>query len=921
MDDRKPSPRTAASNPQHELQQAFLQVADSLHTHLKSVVDDMVKKSIKDALAGQQKTNATMDNESSLVVSEDPFPGRRKQPKRSVNQPKAAAVLDYHHLPWETPRTEVTEGNNFKLPWEMGNDDDDPLLDPWNSPPSKRAKANVEDDLGLFSLGLHLEPHEHLPPTTTWCVVTPRQADPFWMKHSKSPSLCLVIEAEPIVHIIEYNPEGQVYIIKQLTTLNHYQKRLSDFATTPFLDSKFKDKNVNVHFYPNKSNHKNDFLFIVNQKANGSNAQLKDLLQSMDFPRVKQLLINPSKTNDTSTKRNENSTNLTFGHTSQSYVVNEMGFQIVALSNGSTEKETVNLFKCASQVLQWTSVPEQFRYIPTQDRHYYLRRITSEREHEHPSIVHEALTMSTGLLMEHKDSHNPPPDSGSIANVMGISMDVDGQRYNVGFFNKRSVTDSIKRVNYFTSMCNDFELFYRSLPHCRLPIRINSEIGDTYVLDLINDELAKEIPYPSEAGGVGMPTYYSLPCNIDPTGYHALFVDSLLWMKCNINLSFTDMVGLVSVCFERQSNTGLFLSMAVDDIKPPRRVGSSSPSTQSSMEDMAQTIRYVANAMSKKKAEYDDHCKMQGTNLGIYRFSARNNVYRDIPNSKDIFAVTTMRTAICLYAWKAHPESPPRKHITAVYDSIMRLFQISKQAKIGNLALQHEIAIMSYLGLLPAWVRLHANVEGRLANQLKSMFPQEASTTPSIWTTKGCQRSVMDSIGRNLVNRGCGDTWSTAKVENFLCKFTRWRGGEEGSRGYRYVDIRRHGQIVLEEQFVTIEDPATGKVTDRQHYLKVASSSGMTCVCKKAVLFDKWVFHGQIKTLPEIARDIPVFMSSGKTPVLRMPDVVELKRLVMKEFKFDLYVQRFGVGGVRITQPMHDPFISWPDVVGRRTVT
>ena len=74
------------------------------------------------------------------------------------------------------------------------------------------------------------------------------------------------------------------------------------------------------------------------------------------------------------------------------------------------------------------------------------------------------------MLKEHKDNHNPPPESGNIANAMGISLYVNGQRYNVSFFNKRLATSFIERVQFFTTMCNTFEIFYRQLPPCQFPI-------------------------------------------------------------------------------------------------------------------------------------------------------------------------------------------------------------------------------------------------------------------------------------------------------------------------------------------------------------------------------------------------------------------------------------------------------------------
>ena len=941
--DRKPPPPPPrpSTNPKHDLRQAFLHVADSLYPHLKCIIHDMVKQSIHDVMTHQKQSNPLQTQQSKDGCSQlTACSGRRKQPKRAVNLPPP--VSDFHQLPWETLGNDdnSSQTNNLKLPWEGTNDDDhgydfNPFSDTpaWmaNTPPSKRAKrSNCEEDLPLFSLDLDLDIDYSSDPsptsvrprrtTPTWVVASPKQADPLWTAHRDNRTLCLVIETELVVHIIEYNDKGQMYIIKQLTTLPHYQKQVSDCANTPFLDTKFKDKNVTVQFYPNNSDHANDFLFIVNQKPEGTNAELKEIVEAMDFSQVSDMLVNPSKSNLTSTDRNENCTNITFGYTSQKYVDNEQGLQIIDIANNTIQVFITNLFRCAAKVLTWESVPEQFRYRPANDRYYYLRRITNEKEGnegEPPSIVHEALTMSTGLLKEHTDSHNPSPEHGNIANVMGISCYVAGQRYNVGFFNKHSVSCSIQRVNYFTRMCNEFETFYRNLPPCRLPIHID-ENGRSGAGTLINDSLAKKIPYPSPGMESGMPQYFSLPCNVCPTGYHTLFLDSFIWLKCNMDLTFTDLAGMVSVCFEQQPNTALFLSMAVDCINPP-------PEGRKPMGDsvVSKVVRYVSSAMSNRKAHFDKYYKeVKKEPMGIYRYSARNNSKSRVVSNNEIYSIKSLRAATCLYVWQVYPVSPSRKQLPIVYDSIMKLFEVMKTPKTGGLALQHEMGLMSYLGLLPDWVRLFANVDGRLQNQLKSVFPSTASTTLNVWCSKNGQRSAVDSIARNLAYRNCGNHWSSAKVENFLCKFIRSRGRGDDSG---YVDVHQHGEIAFEEQFVTVTRDGESK---EMHYLSVATSGGhyqddgMSRVCETGVLFDKWVFQGKIKSAAEVSWQLPKFKTTPKKLIsrsaLRLPTQGELMKL-FKDGKLDVVLDGFASGRDRVQQSMHDPYMSWPQVVHRRT--
>ena len=848
------------------LKDTFQLATSALFPHFKNMVQTMVDNSIQEAINvwKNDSKHKSLDEDGTAAVvgvlgSDDdsfflsiadhdlsPQPTRRRQPRRRVNE-ESIPVEEVFTLPWENHVPVSTDTASAPSP-------------PWDVPPPSKRRKNTSDT------------------RTSWTVAPPEQNHHFWSSQTGNNGLCLVIETDKIVHVVEYNEEGQVYIAKDLTTNVHYQKHVSDFARTSFLDTKFKGKAMTVWYYGKDQCHSNDFLFVVNQNLAGEkNAQLSELIEMMDFPRIKEMLQNPVAINSSSTNRNTNNSNLTFGFTSQNFVENDDGFQVPDINKGTEDDFIASLFESGASVLRWDCLPAQFQYSPSEKRRVFLQRISG-------GAMHDGITLSMGMLNEHKDTHNPPPtdDDGTTAHVIGISTYVGGSRVNVGLFNKRCINSTIHRLEYYTDMCNKLVNFYRSLPRCRLTVE--TQVQEKF---LCRDSMARILPYPS--ANTGLSQYFSIPCNVDPLSYHALFLDSFIWLKCKVDLSFPDMVGMVSCCFEQNPNTALFLSLAVAGVSspPPPTTG------YQSNYNKIPVIRFMMNSMKLQKEKYDALCKSLNEPLGIYRYSARNNHHQGmnvkVPDVATIQAASSNRCAVCLYAWSAYPTAPSLHKLHVVYQSILRLFRATKLNGAGDLVIRHEMALMSYLGLLPAWVRTYSPVDGRLQNQLKELIPGKQE----LWSTNR-QRSTMDTIGRHMSIRKCGENWNCAKVENFLCKYIRSVGCKDknSEKGGSWVDIHRRGQIVVKDRK---DSPMT-----------ILSSTGETVTCPKGVIFDKWVFNGLVKTAPQIAEDLPPTLQSNT----KMPEASDVRRLV-DNGGLDVLIHQFEMNSNSISALSHNPFAAW----------
>ena len=879
----------------------FLRFAESIYPHFESMMKDILNHAVanesddRKPAAREDKTDEDdpefllpQSSVASAVSPSPPHRQRRRQPSRRVNNPKLDENTEVFTLPWnDAPTIDLTDtttsGAQRKNQFE--------------SPVAKRQKrssspALEDDDFLLFH---PLDPLEQAqpsgPPTAptqpstgpSWSVAKPTRDDTLWFKHRFNNNLCLVIEATELTHVIEYNELGQLYVVDQLTNNTHYQKRVSDFHGTAFLPTRYRaTKNKPILFYPNDVHHCNEFVCVVNQSATHPCRELTDIIKAVDFSRIKKMLADPSPINGTATNRNENKTNITFGFTSQNYTVDDNGIPMPDLIKGTDDDYVKHLFQCGSTILDWPIISDDFRYCPEPDRDPFLSQIGD-------NVSHEGMTISTGLLREHEDTSNPSPEDGAIANVLGLSYYLNDVRYNIGWFNKKCICDAIRRADFFKTMCGKLVNFYNAIPACRRPIQAESP--------LIRDSYARILPYPLP--GTGMSQFFSLPCNVDPMGYYGLYLESFIYLKSEVNLTFIDTAGLVSMCYELSPNTALFLSMAVDSFESP-------PRTSQVNYNSVPVIRFVMNEMKMHKEHYDNYCRQTDVPMGVYRFSARNNHRQTnvkVPNAYSVYELAQFRALICLYTWKLYPDAPPGRKVHSVYSVIHKLFRASKLSGAGDLCIRHEMAMMSFLGLLPAWIRTFAPLDGRVLQQVKKIFPYPHTQNPSVIWHIHRQRSTLDTIGRNL-SISIGSDFDCAKVENLLCKYTRSQGFEDGSPAYMvsgsFVDVHRHGQLLVKA---------------RKEHIVVYNCPSEHTECPDGVIFNHWVYGGRVLRPQQIAADLPDTLPERAE--VSMPELSEFKRM-MKDGRTDAIVHQFERNRNDVNQALHDPFFGWSEFKSQR---
>ena len=592
----------------------------------------------------------------------------------------------------------------------------------------------------------------------------------FWKDSLLPNSICLIVETEDYVHVVEDCRDGQIYIFEQLTDFSHYQKML------PHLANHFKSltPNKTIRFYRNDKNHVNDYCVILNGSTNTGG-----ILGPVDFAEISTMLDASANSPTFGTERQPNGRRISFGYTSGCCSErNSSGSAIPVLCKGTNDTLVHSIFMALTSIFAIPGLPAWAAYIPTEIRRRFAEKIC-------PGNLLEASschgTKPELLLIDHKDSHNPKHVPGcALSCVVGFSKWFNGERIGCTGYQRKSICDYLRRTDELGPMLEDFAQVYEQLPHYRrnfTPHNFGRSILHGRSLD---DE------------------HFSIPCNMDPLGYHSLFIHSLILLISIMRLTYPQVIG-VTACLDIFPNCAYFFSLAVNELI----------SSGVYHGDRLDLGHFLIQRMLHFRDSFCDannsSPKRQKVGVNRFRSSLKRPEFNNLPTKDDLRTRTHLKTFVCLYTWAKHSKKPNLKSIYDSYNNCSSMLQATVVG-MGPLGALHQMAILSAIGIIPPWIREYAPLNGKSLKFLQQKYPPSPR-----WGNGDTQRRLMSTILSFMESKFL-EGWSLAKVENFLCKFKRLKTPTSDSM---FFDVHRKEEMILslEGKHLAVYLPSGRKVT------------------------------------------------------------------------------------------------------------
>ena len=303
--------------------------------------------------------------------------------------------------------------------------------------------------------------------------------------------ICLVVQTETEVHVVQDCPAGQVYIFRQLSSLVHLQQVDSELAA--FLKAGFA-KDFPVLLYRMNRNHVTSFCVIFNESNTNS-----PILDSMDFNKLNRLLSEVDPLNVYGCLRQAKRSSISYGYASSRCTRrDECGTSVPNLLKNTLEPVIKDLFVSMSSIFRLEMLPIWAKFIPDAKRLPFAASIAPDNVLEGLTIH---LTNRKNLLLPHKDVNNPVYDETSqLALVVGACRWVDGNRIGTTAYFRKSISVSMVRSDVMAPLLEELTTVYSKLPLHRRHLN-----PTTF------EEAHKE--------GCHLDTnHFTIPCNIDPMG-------------------------------------------------------------------------------------------------------------------------------------------------------------------------------------------------------------------------------------------------------------------------------------------------------------------------------------------------------------------------------------------------------------------
>ena len=524
----------------------------------------------------------------------------------------------------------------------------------------------------------------------------------------------------------------------------------------PHLANHFQSSNKTIRFYRNDKNHVNDYCVILN-----GSTTTDGIIGSVDFAQISTRMDASANSPTFGTERQPNGRRMSFGYTTGCCSErNYTGSAAPVLSKGTNDTLVHSIFLALTSIFTIPGLPAWAAYIPTEIRRQFAESIC-------PGNVLEASschgTKPGFLLIDHKDSHNPKHVDGSpLSCVVGFSKWFNGERIGCTGYQRKSICDYLRRSNELGPMLDEFAQVYSKLPYHRRNFTPHSFTKSVLNGTSIDSE------------------HFSAPCNMDPLGYHSLFIHCLLLLISKMRLTYPQVIG-VTACFDIFPNCAYFFSLAVNELL-------SSGVFRGDRFGLGHyLIQRMLHFCDTFCAANNSSPKRQKVGVNRFKSSWKRPEFDNLPTKDDLKTRTLLKTFVCLYIWAKHSKKPNLKPLYDSYNNCSSMLQATV-AGMGPLGAIHQMAILSAVGILPPWIRDFAPLQGKGLQFLQQRYPPSGR-----WSSGDSQRRMMSTIACYMESRFV-EHWSFAKEGNFLCKF---KGLQNPTSDSSFSDVHRKEEIIL----------------------------------------------------------------------------------------------------------------------------
>jgi hypothetical protein len=552
--------------------------------------------------------------------------------------------------------------------------------------------------------------------------------------------------------------ENGMYYVVRSANLCHYQTKIRTLLNTLLA---FEGEGISVKFYNPTSDYSNDFVVV------GNTPEATSMIpQIINWNEVKTMIPDEDEASLTSTSSAESSSKKRkrqclnnysdFGWTTltcQTRFRSSNGVAIPRIKPGTNSPHVSNLFCGVSSLIKTITAPwlKSSESIFLDDDE--PSRQPDFQEQIGPGNIVEAIRVAktdvSQLCAAHEDTQNSSKPTMSAVFSLSKIADIK-KRFAVIAYGRQSLDTVLEEsncMNPFTKAIIDFyttvELKHRDITPALL-LGVQSS--------------------PIE----GFPVITN-QCNLDPFGYHLTFVELVLRLIQKFNLDLIEIISVIT-CYEVFPHCLYYFGVAAHtfllDVAPKHTHRFRGPSFG---HKLAQVMMHVFKE-TRDIRDCNIRSRSSGSTLPATRFHCYTSLSKmttlptyDLWEERIFQKLHTVLMFNETY-WKT--KNQPTKIVA--YKSIIN--DLEKYApNCGLLTMQHELGIMSAIGLLPLWIFSHATVDfnGKPMKYFQEEFPCIATTDEkkqvSTVTTLNC-----------ALNSTSEKTLTIRDNENIVCKAFRY---------------------------------------------------------------------------------------------------------------------------------------------------
>ena len=545
------------------------------------------------------------------------------------------------------------------------------------------------------------------------------------------------------IHCILPNSDCEQAYIVRTGDSTHYQGLFQDFVRA--LESSGPGFTSVKIYYPGRD-YSNQFLVLHNMEH--SVAQFRSMV---DWPTVrvciKTLKSSLNTTTTTSSVSRQTSTHFAdFGYTSSmctSRQKSATGVSKPRMKPGTSDPDVIGCFRALSSIVKnakipWLEHPGFEAYVDADypERHGIFAGIIDSQN------VLEAVRLNVTDLNNkcgaHSDKLNSP--QASLSMVVGLSKIVGTKRIAMNGYSRRAGDSYLKERSRIKPLVDHLLEVYSSTPY-------NQQVLSPHTLFE-----GKEVP-----GIPGNPVIAS-HCNMDPVSFHNQFLFHILVLAERFSLTLPECIGL-QTAYEVFPNTSYYFGLAACSLL---QAGSRHP-LPTKLRGFGFGLA-VANLMNEF---YTIATKLKPGQRPGRRFSVYNNAV--LQEREDWNKRCHHKMVTCLHVHHLYSVVKSRKERAKVYKTI--LCRLSGQAPmVGQLIMNHSMALMAQIGLLPAWIREEAVVcpESKYMRYFCGKYDVDKS-----YLLAGCEKFILTVQAAFNSRFPSRNNFTVREIENILCKVFR----------------------------------------------------------------------------------------------------------------------------------------------------